>query len=71
MDKELNEKKIAKGTSIIVDIETHSRFKTFCKNKGLKVGFVVEDLLQLFIDEFEMVRKLIETNKTKDKTKDK
>ena len=67
MEKEDIEKKKPTGTSIIVDINSHSRFKTFCKNKGLKVGFVVEDLLQLFIDEYEMVRKLIETNKSKDR----
>ena len=53
------------GTPIMINKIVHGKFKMFCKGKALKVGLVTEDLIQLFVDEYDTVRKLIETNKSK------
>lgn len=52
-----------KSKSVIIDGEVHNRFKIFCKGKSLKIGGVIEDLINLYLDNPTQIRKLIEENK--------
>lgn len=52
-----------KSKSIIVNGELHEKFKVFCKGKNMKIGGVVEDLIQLYLSNYDVVRKLLEENK--------
>lgn len=52
-----------KNKSIIIDGNLHEKFKVFCRGKNMKIGGVVEDLIQLYLNNYAVVRKLIEENK--------
>lgn len=52
-----------KSKSIIVNGELHEKFKVFCKGKNMKIGGVVEDLIQQYLSNYDVVRKLLEENK--------
>jgi hypothetical protein len=54
-----------KSKSVIIDGDVHGRFKLFCKGKSLKIGGVIEDLINLYLDNPSQIRKLIEDNKEK------
>jgi hypothetical protein len=40
---------VTKPKSIIIDGDLHYRFKTLCKGKSLKIGGVIEDLIELYL----------------------
>ena len=49
-----------KSKSVIIDGNIHSDFKTYCKNKSLKIGGVIEDLIILYLNDPKTVQKLID-----------
>ena len=53
----------AKPKSIIIDGDLHNRFKLVCKNKSLKIGGVIEDLIRLFLDNPKKIQVMIEESK--------
>lgn len=54
-----------KPKSIIVDGNLHSRFKALCKNKSLKIGGVIEDLIRVYLDNPREVQEMINDYKEK------
>ena len=54
-----------KSKSVIIDGDVHSKFKIFCKGKSLKIGGVIEDLIQLYLDNPKQIQKLIDEYKEK------
>lgn len=48
-----------KPKSIIINGNVHNKFKLFCKGKNLKIGGVVEDLIQLYMMNPTEVKKLM------------
>lgn len=52
-----------KSKSVIIDGDTHSRFKLFCKGKSLKIGGVIEDLILLYLSDPKQIQKLIDDYK--------
>ena len=54
-----------KPKSVIIDGKLHSRFKLLCKGKSLKIGGVIEDLIELYLTEPKKTQELIEEIKTK------
>ena len=49
-----------KSKSVIIDGDVHSRFKLFCKGRSLKIGAVLEDLINIYINDHKLLRKMIE-----------
>jgi hypothetical protein len=49
--------------SIIVDGQTHKKFKVFCRGKSIKIGSITENLIQLYMKIPKEINKLIEENK--------
>lgn len=49
-----------KSKSVIINADIHTRFKTFCKGKSLKIGGVIEDLISIYLDDPKTVQKLID-----------
>lgn len=62
MDKVLTMVK-AKSKSVIIDGDTHNRFKLLCKGKSLKIGGVIEDLINIYLDNPKQIQKLIDEYK--------
>lgn len=52
-----------KPKSIIIDGNLHNRFKILCKGKSLKIGGLIEDLIQLYITNPKTIQELIDKNK--------
>lgn len=52
-----------KPKSIIIDGSLHSRFKTICKGKSMKIGAVIEDLLRLYIRSPKEIQKMVDDYK--------
>lgn len=55
---------IVKSKSIIIDGNIHNKFKMLCKGKSLKIGGVIEDLINLYLNDPKKIQELIENNKT-------
>ena len=53
-----------KPKSVIIDGTLHSRFKLLCKGKSLKIGGVIEDLIELYLTDPKKTQELIEETKT-------
>jgi len=51
-----------KPKSVIIDGELHNRFKLRCKRKCMKIGGVIEDLIQLYLDNTTEIQKMIDNN---------
>ncbi len=49
-----------KNKSIIIDGELHHKFKIFCKGKSMKIGGVVENLINLFLKKPKEIQKEID-----------
>jgi len=49
-----------KSKSVIIDGEVHGRFKLYCKGKSLKIGGVIEDLINLYLEKPKELQKLID-----------
>ena len=52
-----------KPKSIIINGELHNRFKLLCKGKNMKIGGVIEDLIQLYLNNPRELQKMIDENK--------
>lgn len=50
-----------KSKSVIIDGEVHGRFKEHCKNRSLKIGGVIENLIVLYLEDSKEVQKLIDS----------
>ena len=55
----------AKPKSIIIDGNLHNRFKVLCKGKSMKIGGVIEDLIELYLEKPKDMQKLIDDVKDK------
>ena len=51
-----------KPKSIIIDGNIHYRFKILCKGKSMKIGGVIEDLIQLYLSNPRELQKMIDEN---------
>jgi hypothetical protein len=54
-----------KPKSIIIEGDLHNRFKLLCKGKSMKIGAVIEDLIQLYLNNPKEVQKMIDEFKEK------
>lgn len=61
MEKKINDK--SKPKSVIIDGKLHTELKKICKGKKLKIGGVIEDLINLFINNPKEIQSMIEKNK--------
>jgi glycerol-3-phosphate responsive antiterminator len=59
MEKLFNDEEV-KSKSIIVDGALHTKFKTLCKGKSLKIGGVIEDLIKLYINDSKAIQKMVD-----------
>ena len=53
-----------KPKSVIIDGELHGKFKLLCKGKSLKIGGVLEDLIELYLTNPKKIQGMIEELKT-------
>ena len=63
--KELITHSETKPKSIIIEGKLHNKFKVLCKGKSMKIGGVIEDLIQLYLDNPKNVQKMIDELKEK------
>ena len=61
--KEILIRKETKPKSIIIEGELHNKFKILCKGKSMKIGGVVEDMIQLYLNNPKGVQKMIDDYK--------
>lgn len=54
-----------KSKSVIIDADVHTDFKLFCKGKSLKIGGVIEDLINIYLDDPKKIQKIIDEYKEK------
>lgn len=59
MEKDL----LTKPKSIIIDGELHEQFKVRCKNRCMKIGGVIEDLIRLYLQNPVKIQSMIEESK--------
>lgn len=52
-----------KSKSVIINADIHTKLKTFCKGKSLKIGGVIEDLINIYLDNPKTIQKLIDEYK--------
>jgi hypothetical protein len=46
--------------SVIINADTHSKFKELCKSKNLKLGGVIENLIKIYLDDQKRIQKIID-----------
>lgn len=63
--KELIVTRDVKPKSIIIEGELHNKFKLLCKGKSMKIGGVIEDLIELYLDNPKVIQKMIDEIKEK------
>ena len=51
----------AKPKSIIIDGDLHYKFKVLCKGKNLKIGGVIENLIELYLSNPKKIQDLIDS----------
>ena len=49
-----------KSKSVIINGEVHTRFKEHCKKKSLKIGGVIEDLINVYLNDPVGIQELID-----------
>jgi hypothetical protein len=49
-----------KQKSILINGNLHNKFKLFCKGKSLKIGGIVENLIQLYLFDSKKIQNMIE-----------
>ena len=54
-----------KPKSVIINGNTHNRFKLLCKGKSMKIGAVIEDLIKLYLSDQKVVQGMIDELKEK------
>ena len=52
-----------KSKSVIIDGDVHGRFKEHCKNRSLKIGGIIENLIELYLEDPQEIQKLINNTK--------
>jgi len=52
-----------KPKSVIIEGNLHSRFKLYCKGKSLKIGGVIENLIELYLRDPKKIQSMIEEAK--------
>lgn len=52
-----------KPKSVIINGKLHNDLKIFCKGKSMKIGGVVEDLINLYLMEYKSIQTLIDKQK--------
>ena len=52
-----------KPKSVIIDGELHGKFKLLCKGKSLKIGGVIEDLIELYLSDPRGIQRVIDERK--------
>jgi hypothetical protein len=53
----------SKSKSVIIDGDIHNKFKEFCKERSLKIGGVIEDLIVVYLNDPKGLQKLIDEYK--------
>ena len=54
---------VIKPKSIIINGLLHKKFKNFCMGKSIKIGGIVEDLINLYLKRPKDIQILIDDNK--------
>ena len=54
-----------KAKSVIIDGDIHGKLKRFCKGKSLKIGGVLEDLIEVYLDDYRGMQQKIDEYKDK------
>ncbi|MHA2183075.1 MAG: hypothetical protein ACXAAH_16780 [Promethearchaeota archaeon] len=49
-----------KSKSVIIDGETHAKFKKYCKERSLKIGGVIENLIEIYLHDPQKIEDLIQ-----------
>lgn len=57
-----------KSKSVIIDGDLHIRLKKYCKGRSLKIGGVIEDLVEFLLMNPKETRKIMEDYKEKNTT---
>lgn len=52
-----------KPKSVIINGGLHNDLKIFCKGKSMKIGGVVEDLINLYLKDYRSIQTLIDKQK--------
>ena len=60
LDKEFQD---LKPKSIIVDGKLHKKLKSHCRSRALKIGSIVEELIDLYLTDPHSIVKLIENKR--------
>jgi len=58
--EEILTKNKTKSKSVIIDGDLHNKFKVFCKGRSLKIGGVIENLIELYLKKTKETQKLID-----------
>jgi len=61
--KEMNVMSEVKPKSVIIKGDTHYKLKIHCKGKSMKIGGVVEDLIELYLNDHKTMQRLIDDSK--------
>jgi len=61
--KDLSVNNKTKSKSVIIDGELHNKFKILCKGKSMKIGGIIEDLIQLYLNNPKGIQKMIDEHK--------
>lgn len=61
MEKVLRKKVTSK--SVIINVDVHTKLKMYCKGRSLKIGGVIEDLIELYLSDPKKIQKLIDEQK--------
>lgn len=59
-----------KPKSIIIEGRLHNKFKLLCKGKSMKIGGVIEDLIELYLENSKQIQKMIDDMKDKNINKE-
>ena len=62
MEKVLNMTR-TKSKSVIIDGDIHGKFKIHCKEKSLKIGGVIEDLISIYLNDPKSLQRIIDEYK--------
>lgn len=58
MEKALTMAK-TKSKSVIIDGDLHYKFKVFCRGKNYKIGGAIQSLIEIYMDNYDVVQKMI------------
>lgn len=64
MDKKSTYTEI-KPKSVIINGNLHGKFKMLCRGKSMKIGGIIEDLIELYLNNPKIIQKMIDELKDK------